>query len=96
MEIIREAADPKCSNHLSSSISTIDGILTGGPEFFKKQLKNLFGLGGLEHDDDFASVLEVCGLNPQITVGMLNVYILEPPWVMASEMLGPKSRQHTL
>ena len=65
MEIIREAADPKCSNHLSGSIGTIDSILTSGPEFFKKQLKNLFGLGGLEHDDDFVSVLEVRVLNSQ-------------------------------
>jgi len=59
MEIIREAADPKCSSHLVNSISTIDDILLGNsPSFIKRQLKNLFGLGELEHDDDFASVLE--------------------------------------
>ena len=60
MDIIREAADPKCSNHLVNSISTIDDILLGNsPSFVKRQLKNLFGLGELEHDEDFASVLEV-------------------------------------
>ena len=59
MEIIRKAADPKCSNHLVNSISTIDNILSSYPSFFKRQLKNLFGLGDLEHDEDFVSVLEV-------------------------------------
>ncbi|KAF8157984.1 peptidase S28 [Crassisporium funariophilum] len=58
MEIIRTAADPKCSAHLVNTISKIDTILEHGPAFVKKQLKNLFGLGGLEHDEDFASVLE--------------------------------------
>ena len=59
-EIIRKAADPKCSAHIVNSISTIDDILLGSsPSFVKHQLKNLFGLGELEHDEDFASVLEV-------------------------------------
>ncbi|KAH9480734.1 putative extracellular serine carboxypeptidase [Psilocybe cubensis] len=57
MDLIREAADPKCSAHLVNSINTIDSILAG-PAILKRQLKNLFGLGELEHDDDFASVLE--------------------------------------
>ena len=65
MEIIREAADPKCSNHLVNSIKTIDDILCNSPSFIKRQLKNLFGLKGLEHDEDFASVLKVsCYLTP--------------------------------
>lgn len=59
MEIIREAADSKCSDHLVNSISSIDDILKSAPSFFKRQLKNLFGLGDLEHDEDFASILEV-------------------------------------
>jgi len=59
MDVIRNAAEPKCSAHLVNSISTIDAILMNGPEIFKRQLKNLFGLGGLKHDEDFASVLEV-------------------------------------
>ena len=59
MDIIREAADPTCADHLVNAINTIDSILTNGPAFFKRQLKNVFGLGGLEHDEDFVSVLEV-------------------------------------
>lgn len=59
MEIIREAADSTCSGHLVGSIGTIDDILLGNNKFFKTQLKKLFGLNGLEHDEDFASVLEV-------------------------------------
>jgi hypothetical protein len=59
MDIIREAADSTCSDHLVNSISSIDNILINAPSFFKRQLKNLFGLADLEHDEDFASVLEV-------------------------------------
>ncbi|KIM40869.1 hypothetical protein M413DRAFT_445651 [Hebeloma cylindrosporum] len=58
MDIIREAADPTCADHLVNSINTIDSILANSPPFLKRQLKNVFGLGGLEHDDDFVSVLE--------------------------------------
>jgi len=57
MEIIRQAADPTCSSHLQNSINIIDGILLTG--LFKKQLKGLFGLADLEHDDDFASTISV-------------------------------------
>jgi hypothetical protein len=59
MDIIREAADPKCSDHIVNSISSIDNILTSAPSFFKRQLKSLFGLADLEHDEDFASILDV-------------------------------------
>jgi len=55
MEIIRKAADPKCSSHLENSLNIVDAILLSG--IFKKQLKGLFGLADLEHDEDFASVL---------------------------------------
>ncbi|KAF8885674.1 serine carboxypeptidase S28-domain-containing protein [Gymnopilus junonius] len=58
MDIIREAADPTCAEHLVNSINRIDSILTGDRPFFKRQLKNLFGLGDLEHDEDFVSLLE--------------------------------------
>jgi len=57
MEIIRQAADPTCSSHLQNSINIIDTILFTG--LFKKQLKGLFGLADLEHDDDFASTISV-------------------------------------
>ncbi|KAF8651928.1 hypothetical protein AX16_004572 [Volvariella volvacea WC 439] len=57
MDIIRRAADPTCSENLVNAIKTIDGILQH-PRF-SRPLKALFGLAGLEHDDDFASVLEI-------------------------------------
>ena len=59
MDVIRKAADPKCSKHIVNSIKTIDYILSNSAEFIKRRLKALFGLAKLEHDADFASVLEV-------------------------------------
>lgn len=59
MDVIRTAADPKCSAHLVKITSTIDSILTNAPEIFKKSFKALFGLQELEHDDDFVSTLMV-------------------------------------
>ncbi|KAF8557400.1 peptidase S28 [Imleria badia] len=55
-EVIRKAADPECSAHLENAIATVD-ILLQFP-FVKGVVKALFGLHELEHDDDFASVLE--------------------------------------
>lgn len=63
MDIIRTAADPKCSAHLENTIETIDGILAREDRiglFLKQRLKALFGVADLEHDDDFASLVEVC------------------------------------
>jgi hypothetical protein len=57
MDIIRNAADPNCSSHLTYSTGVIDSILLSG--YFKKQLKGLFGLADLEHDEDFASLITV-------------------------------------
>jgi hypothetical protein len=54
-DIIRLNADPKCSSHLEGAVSTIDDVLKSRG---KKALKSLFGLGALEHDEDFASLLE--------------------------------------
>ena len=56
--MIREAADPKCSDDILNSVSTIDDILSDSPSF-KPQLKNVFGLEDLEHDVDFVSILQV-------------------------------------
>ncbi|RDB14917.1 putative extracellular serine carboxypeptidase [Hypsizygus marmoreus] len=56
MEVIRRAADPKCSSHLESSIVTIDNFLDH--RVFAKPLKALFGLKNLTHDDDFVSLIE--------------------------------------
>ncbi|KAI0291929.1 peptidase S28 [Multifurca ochricompacta] len=55
MDVIRLAADPKCSSNLVNSITTIDSLLKIGP--VRRSLKNLFGLGELESDQDFVSVL---------------------------------------
>jgi hypothetical protein len=56
MEVIRQAAEPKCADHLQKSIETIDDVL-GKP--FSKTLKGLFGLHGLQHDEDFAALIAV-------------------------------------
>ena len=56
-DIIRRAADPRCSAHLEHSIGVIDVLLK--VPHLKKHLKALFGLEELEHDDDFASLIEV-------------------------------------
>ena len=59
MEIIRNAADPKCAAHLEKSIKTIDGILFHAPSPARRRLKGLFGVADLSHDEDFASLIEV-------------------------------------
>ncbi|KAL5501476.1 MGSCP1 [Sanghuangporus vaninii] len=56
MDVIRRAADPGCSRRLETSINVIDNILLNVPRL-RRPLKALFGLAGLEHDDDFADVL---------------------------------------
>ncbi|KAF9031430.1 peptidase S28 [Panaeolus papilionaceus] len=58
MDIIRRFADSKCSEALVNSIAAIDDVLLHGSAAEKHQLKALFGLAGLEHDDDFANVLQ--------------------------------------
>jgi hypothetical protein len=60
MDVIRLAADPKCSSNLVNSITTIDRLLKF--DRLRGPLKKLFGLGGLESDQDFVSVLTVCPL----------------------------------
>jgi len=55
-EVIRRSAPPDCSLQIEHTIAFVDRILALPP--LKKPLKRLFGLEDLEHDDDFASVLE--------------------------------------
>ncbi|KAF8467929.1 peptidase S28 [Russula ochroleuca] len=55
MDVIRLAADPKCSSNLMNSITTIDRLLKF--RHLRGPLKKLFGLGGLESDQDFVSAL---------------------------------------
>lgn len=57
MDIIRRAADPKCSTHLEKSIRTIDTLLA--IPRVGRRLKALFGLANLQHDEDFVSLIEV-------------------------------------
>lgn len=63
MEIIRQAADPKCATHLENTVRTIDSILLRGDDAIskalKQHLKGLFGVADLEHDEDFVSLVEV-------------------------------------
>ncbi|KAI0755028.1 peptidase S28 [Daedaleopsis nitida] len=56
MEIIRRAADIKCSGNLQLSIGIIDSML--GNPLTRKSIKALFGVAALEHDEDFASLIE--------------------------------------
>ena len=94
MDIIREAADPKCSDHIVNSISTIDDILANAPSFFKRQLKNLFGLGDLEHDEDFASILEVSCYSSYTIRTTSTKYLAGSARRMASQMLGSQGWQY--
>ncbi|KAI0041435.1 peptidase S28 [Auriscalpium vulgare] len=56
MDVIRLAADPKCSANLVRSITVIDSLLK--VPRLRNPLKALFDLSGLENDQDFVSVLE--------------------------------------
>lgn len=47
-----------CSADVSMVIEYIDGILLGDDDEAKQAIKEKFGLGAIEHDDDFASALE--------------------------------------
>jgi hypothetical protein len=67
MDVIRLAADPKCSSNLVNSIITIDRLLK--VRRLRGPLKKLFGLGELESDQDFVSVLTVRRLCYVMMVG---------------------------
>ncbi|KAG8776778.1 hypothetical protein FRC20_004585 [Serendipita sp. 405] len=55
MDIIRTAAPQACSTLIQSSMTQIDSLLANST--LRTPLKALFGLRGLQHDDDFVSVL---------------------------------------
>lgn len=57
-DLIRQVAESKCSRHIQKSIATVDRLLSN--RRLARPLKALFGLADLEHNDDFASILEVC------------------------------------
>ena len=86
--MIREAADPKCSDDILNSISTIDDILSDSPSF-KPQLKNVFGLEDLEHDVDFVSILQVSYyLSFIICLALKKLYLADPTLELAIQELG--------
>ncbi|KAF8905141.1 serine carboxypeptidase S28-domain-containing protein [Mucidula mucida] len=55
-DLIRQVAESKCSRHIQKSIATVDRLLSN--RRLARPLKALFGLADLEHNDDFASILE--------------------------------------
>ncbi|KAI0245330.1 serine carboxypeptidase S28-domain-containing protein [Lactifluus subvellereus] len=63
MDVIRLAADPKCSSNLMNTITIVDSLLKFSP--LRGRLKNLLDLSELESDKDFVSVLTVC-LGPSV------------------------------
>ncbi|KAJ5732680.1 Peptidase S28 [Penicillium malachiteum] len=55
---IQEGMAKNCSADVSRVVDYVDGIAKSGTEAEQQSLKELFGLGDLEHFDDFASALE--------------------------------------
>lgn len=55
---VRQGMPQNCSSDVIEVIQHVDSILLGNDTVAKQALKEKFGLGALEHDDDFASVLE--------------------------------------
>lgn len=43
-----------CSKDVAKVVDHVDNVLLHGSENEKQKLKDTFGLGDLEHDDDFA------------------------------------------
>lgn len=86
MDVIRRAADSGCSRRLETSVAAIDDILLNRPRL-RKPLKALFGLAGLEHDDDFAEVLSVsfCGLATRLVIDTKS---LRAHWDLGKQRIG--------
>ncbi|KAF8628691.1 hypothetical protein AX15_003751 [Amanita polypyramis BW_CC] len=57
MEIIRNAADSKCSGRLQNAIKTIDGLLDY--PHAARAIKSQFGVPDLAHNEDFVSLLQI-------------------------------------
>lgn len=55
MDVIRTGAPSKCSELIQSSMTHIDTLVVN--PIANRPLKALFGLQGIEHDDDFVSVV---------------------------------------
>jgi len=55
---VQEGMPKNCSSDLSKVIDHIDGVLLDGTSQEKHNLKAMFGLQDIEHDDDFGAALE--------------------------------------
>lgn len=51
---VQDGMPQNCSADVSLVIDYVDGVLLNGTAAEKQSLKEKFGLGGLEHADDFA------------------------------------------
>ncbi len=51
---VQQGLPKNCSTDVSAVIEYVDGVLKNGTDSDKKSLKEKFGLGAVEHDDDFA------------------------------------------
>ena len=91
MEVIRRAADLKCSGNIQLTVEIVDSLLVN--PITRRPIKALFGLADLEHDEDFVSLLEVCP-HTFLTSGIcLLTYrfsmMIEPARQLAGSQLGP-------
>ena len=83
MEIIRRAADIKCSGNIQLTVEIVDSLI--GNPITSRAIKSLFGLAGLQHNEDFASILEVCGLlSFTLTMRMPSIDHRVPPLYVES------------
>lgn len=55
---VQEGMPKNCSRDVSLVIDYVDEVLATGSDANKTALKSMFGLEAVEHDDDFASVLQ--------------------------------------
>lgn len=55
---VMQGMPKNCSSDVQQVVNYIDGVLALGTPKAKQALKDKFGLGGIVHDDDFASALE--------------------------------------
>jgi hypothetical protein len=55
---VMQGMPKNCSSDVQQVVNYVDSVLTLGTPKAKQALKEKFGLGGIVHDDDFASALE--------------------------------------
>ena len=57
-DLIRNYTEPHCRGAIEHTVATVDRLL--GSRVTRNWVKHLFGLGKLDSDQDFVSVLHVC------------------------------------